>query len=77
MKNITISIDKETYRKARIRAAEKETSVSAVVRDYLKEFAEMEDKQISEARDQMNKLFRQVKGFKVGKKIPREELHVR
>ena len=36
MKNITISVDEETHRLARIRAAELETSVSALVRDYLK-----------------------------------------
>ena len=36
MKNITLSIDEGTYRRARIRAAELDTSVSALVRDYLK-----------------------------------------
>ena len=35
MKNITVSIDERTYRRARIRAAELDTSVSALVRDYL------------------------------------------
>jgi plasmid stability protein len=33
------TLDDETYRKARIRAAELDTSVSAVVRKYLTEFA--------------------------------------
>ena len=36
MKKITVSVDEETYRLARIRAAELGTSVSALVRDYLK-----------------------------------------
>ena len=35
MKNITISIDDETYRRARIRAAGGCTSVSAVVKKFL------------------------------------------
>ena len=35
MRNITLSIDEETYRLARIKAAEAGTSVSALVRDYL------------------------------------------
>lgn len=35
MKNITLKIDAETYRKARIRAAKEGTSVSAMVRTYL------------------------------------------
>lgn len=34
-KNITLKIDEETYRRARIRAAQMETSVSAMVRDFL------------------------------------------
>lgn len=39
MKNITVSIDEETYRTARITAAERGTSVSALVRDYLRGLA--------------------------------------
>lgn len=35
MKNITVSIDEETYRLSRVRAAELGTSVSALVRGYL------------------------------------------
>jgi len=35
MKNITVSVDEETYRLSRIKAAENETSLSAMVRAYL------------------------------------------
>ena len=35
MRNITVSVDEETHRRARIRAAELDTSVSALVRTYL------------------------------------------
>ncbi len=38
-KNITVSIDEQTYRCARIRAAELDTSVSALVRGYLRSLA--------------------------------------
>lgn len=37
VKNITISIEDELYRRARIRAAEESTSVSAMVREFLHE----------------------------------------
>ena len=37
MKNITVSVDEETHRLARIRAAELDTSVSALVRRYPQE----------------------------------------
>ncbi len=35
MRNITVSVDDGTHRRARIRAAELDTSVSALVREYL------------------------------------------
>lgn len=35
VRNITVSVDEETHRQARIRAAELDTSVSALVRRYL------------------------------------------
>ena len=35
MKNVTIALDDDTHRKARIRAAELGTSLSALVKDYL------------------------------------------
>ncbi len=40
MRNITVSVDEETHRLARIRAAELDTSVSALVRDYLLELVQ-------------------------------------
>ena len=39
MRNITVSVDDETHRRARIRAAELDTSVSALVRTYLRSLA--------------------------------------
>ena len=36
MRNITVSVDDDTYRRSRIRAAELDTSVSALVRTYLR-----------------------------------------
>jgi plasmid stability protein len=35
VKNITVSLPEDVYRNARIRAAERDTSVSALVRDFL------------------------------------------
>jgi len=36
MKNITVSIDDDTYRRVRIKAAEQNTSLSALVKRFLK-----------------------------------------
>lgn len=40
MKNITVSVPDDVYRDVRIRAAERGTSVSAVVAEYLESFAQ-------------------------------------
>lgn len=45
MKNITVSVDDEVYRKARVRAAERNTSLSRVVADHLKAFASQASEQ--------------------------------
>lgn len=42
MPNLTLTIDEETLRRARIRALEQGTSVNAVVREFLQRFAEDE-----------------------------------
>ena len=40
MKNVTITLDEETHRRARIRAAELGTSLSALVKSYLQQLAD-------------------------------------
>jgi hypothetical protein len=39
MTNLTLSIDDELLKRARIRALEQDTSVNTLVRDYLESFA--------------------------------------
>ena len=48
MKNITLKIDDETYHRARVRAAERGTSVSAMVREFL--VSQATDEEAAEAR---------------------------
>ena len=50
MKNVTIALDDDTHRKARIRAAELGTSLSALVKGYLSTLA-AEDPQPSGVRE--------------------------
>lgn len=38
--NLTITVDDEVLKRARIRALEQDTSVNAVLRDYLESYAE-------------------------------------
>ncbi len=39
MTNLTITVDEHTLKRARIRALEEDTSVNAVLRDYLESYA--------------------------------------
>ena len=38
MTNLTLSIDEELLKRARVRALEQDTSINALVRDYLEDF---------------------------------------
>lgn len=57
MRNITVSVDEETHRIARIRAAELDTSVSALVRGYLQSLAKdgtrVDDETVGERRGRL------------------------
>lgn len=43
MANLTITIDGQTLKRARIRALEQGTSVNALVADYLTSYADLDD----------------------------------
>jgi plasmid stability protein len=58
MKNITLKIDDETYRKARIRAVNEGTSVSAMVRDFLMRQAGQEDERETRRITALDELYR-------------------
>ena len=58
MKNITLKIDDETYRKARIRAAQEGTSVSAMVKEFLVKQAGEEDERESRRVAALDELYR-------------------
>ncbi len=76
MKNITVTLDDETYRKARIRAAELDTSVSAVVRKLLTEFAEGESR-FERLRKQEEAVRARIEKFSAEDRLSRDELHDR
>lgn len=76
MKNITVTLDDETYRKARMRAAELDTSVSAIVRKYLTEFAESESR-FERLKKQEEALLAKIEKFTAEDLLPREALHDR
>lgn len=76
MKNITVSVDDDTYRLARIKAAERDTSVSALVKGFLAGLAAGESDFERLAREEIE-LRKRVKDFSAGDRLPRDELYSR
>ena len=92
VRNITVSVDEETHRQARIRAAELDTSVSALVRQFLKGLVVgTGNEAIARARDgesaleRRRRLLREVFaefdaqgiGLRMGENVPRDGLYDR
>ncbi|HEX3653816.1 MAG TPA: DUF6364 family protein [Rhizomicrobium sp.] len=76
MKNITVSVDDDTYRRARIKAAERDTSVSQLVRDYLNRVAG-EESEFERMARQERELRKQIKAFSGADRLSRDEIHMR
>ncbi len=75
MKNITVSLGDDLYR-ARIRAAQEDASVSAVVRRFLTEFAS-EGTEFERLKRQEQELRSQIHEFRVSNRLLRERAHGR
>jgi plasmid stability protein len=76
VKNITVSLDDETYRRARVRAAETDTSVSAMVRSFLIEVASGESESDRLKREEA-RLRQSIRAFRAGDRLGRDEIHGR
>lgn len=83
MRNITVSVDEETYRTARIAAAQRNTSVSALVRSALEEIAssgaaESPNEQLLRTLDEIRaSMIARGSKFSAADNLPREELYDR
>ena len=76
MKNITVSLDDETYRRARMKAAALDTSVSALVRRFLADLAAGES-EIERLKRQERELRARVTKFRATDRLTREQIHDR
>ncbi|MCY3599144.1 MAG: hypothetical protein OXH46_12175 [Gemmatimonadetes bacterium] len=92
MRNITVSVDEETHRMARVRAAELDTSVSALVRGYLRSLAAEDgvaaggdSRAVETPNERRRRLLKELRediratsgGFRASDNIPRDELYER
>jgi hypothetical protein len=76
VRNITVSLDDETYRRARMKAAEQDTSVSALVRRFLADLAAGESEN-ERLRRQERVLREQITAFRAGDRLSRDAVHRR
>jgi plasmid stability protein len=74
--DITVTPDDETYRRARTRAAELSTSVSAAVREFLTGFAAGGSRFEQLQRDE-EALRAQIECFSGADRLPRDAIHDR
>jgi hypothetical protein len=85
VKNVTICVDDEIYRQARIKAAEQNTTVSALVKNYLVRLTAGKDANresefgclAAQEQEMRQRLFAAAKGLQSSDNVSRETLHDR
>ena len=76
MKNITVAVPDDVYRAARIKAAERGTSVSALVGEYLRSLSERED-EFARLEAQQRRVQRRIERFRASDRLDRDAIHAR
>lgn len=76
VKNITVSLPDEIYRRARIKAAERDASVSALVREFLMGLGE-EETDFERRKRMQDEILASVKRFSASDRLKREIIHRR
>ncbi|HET8646080.1 MAG TPA: DUF6364 family protein [Vicinamibacteria bacterium] len=76
MKNVTVSLPDDVYRRARVKAAQRDTSLSALVREYLVSLGAGES-DFERRRALQTKVLASVRRFSAGTRVSRDEAHRR
>ena len=76
MKNLTVSLDDETYRRARMIAAQRDTSVSAMVKRFLLDLASGES-ETERLKRQEQELRERITDFDASDRLSRDDVHRR
>lgn len=74
--NLTITVEDEVLKRARIRALEENTSVNAILREYLESYAGVKARR-RDALEHLLRLSRRGDGGRGGARWTRDELHGR
>jgi plasmid stability protein len=76
VKNITVSLSDDVYRRARIRAAELGKSVSALVSEFLNSLSERE-MEFARLEAKQRRVQSEVRHFRARDRLSRDEIHDR
>ncbi len=76
MKNLTVSVPDRVYRQARIKAAEREPSVSALVREFLMSLGE-EESAFERRKRLQDEVLASIGSFHAGDRLTRDRVHER
>jgi metal-responsive CopG/Arc/MetJ family transcriptional regulator len=76
VKHVTVSLPDEVYQRVTLKAAERETTVSGLVRELLTEVAS-EESDFERRKRLQNDVIASIKEFRAGDRLSREEVHER
>jgi hypothetical protein len=76
VKNITVSVPEHVYREARIRAAERGSSVSVLVGEFLRSLSER-DTEFARLEAQQRRVQAGIQRFRASDRLVRDEIHDR
>jgi plasmid stability protein len=76
VKNLTVSVPDDVYRDARIAAAERDTSVSALVVGYLRRLSERR-REFSRLEAQQHEVQAEIREFRAADRLSRDQVHDR
>jgi hypothetical protein len=76
VKNITVSVPDEVYRTARVRAAERGSSVSALVAEYLRSLSDG-DAELARLEAKRRRIVAEIEHFSASDRLDRDAVHER
>jgi plasmid stability protein len=76
VKNVTVSLPEDVYRRARVKAAERDTSLSALVRAFLVALGE-EETDFEKRKRLQDEVLGSIVSFRAGVRLRRDEVHDR
>jgi plasmid stability protein len=76
VKNVTVSLPDDVYRRARVKAAERDTSLSALVRDYLNQLGE-EETDFDRRKRLQDEVLGRIGNFDASDRLTRDQVHDR